>query len=55
MSECSLDKKECQCNSCKLTEWVVVYELALIIIILLFIYTELDDQKKTVTEEKTEN
>jgi hypothetical protein len=55
LSECSLENKECKCNCGKLTDWLVVYELALIIIILLFIYTEIEKPKAEKEENNEQN
>ncbi len=52
MSECSLNNKDCGCTTCNLSEWVVVYELAVIIILLLFIYTEIERPKETKVKEE---
>jgi len=56
MAECSLTNSEDKCNlcnPCNLTGWVVVYELAVIIMILLFIYSDLEKPVVKQTKIKT--
>lgn len=54
MSECSIDKKDCGCSTatCNLMDWVIVYELAIIIFVLLLLYSELE-KKSTAAESAT--
>jgi len=53
MSECSIDKKDCNCSSgtCNLLDWIIVYELAMITVVLLLMYAELE--KKPTGGEST--
>ncbi len=53
MSECSIDKKDCGCSTgaCNLTDWVIIYELAVIIVVLLLLYSELEKPADSKTKD----
>lgn len=53
MSECSIDKKDCGCSTgtCNLMDWVIIYELAVIIVVLLLLYSELEKPTDSKTKD----